>query len=167
MVRWMTTISPTRFKLSGFTLIEMLIVVVIVALMIGLALPNFSEVFSVNENKIIQRKIVTAIHFAESEALVRGDIVRINKLGDWNHGLLIKNGEQQQRVAFKIRKGQLHWRSSQGRAGLEISPDGFLHGANGSFWFCRDDRAVWALRVNRAARVRVVEEKELREFGCG
>ena len=62
-------------KLSGFTLIELMITVVIIGITLGLGVPMLGTVMTNNELTSRSNNLVAAIHFARSESIKRGERV--------------------------------------------------------------------------------------------
>ena len=60
---------------AGFTLIELMIVLVILAVTLTLAAPAFQEIQEANRLQTTASTIVTAVNFAKSEAVTRNDDV--------------------------------------------------------------------------------------------
>jgi type IV fimbrial biogenesis protein FimT len=69
----MQTSSRTR----GFTLIEVMIVVVVVAVILTLAAPSFRDMILMQRLKGVNAQLVTDLAFARSEAISRGAFVRV------------------------------------------------------------------------------------------
>lgn len=91
----------------GFTLVELLITLSILAIMLAIAAPSFTNLIQSNRTQTISNELMTALQFARSEAVKRGanvDICRRN--GDvcanavtWGNGWLVKvNGGDVLRV---------------------------------------------------------------------
>lgn len=82
----------------GFTLIELMVTIAIAAILLGIAIPNFSEVIANNRMTAVTNEAVTALNFARSEAVKRGVRITICKSsnasscaasGTWSQGWII------------------------------------------------------------------------------
>lgn len=76
---------------KGFTLIELLITLVIAAILVTIAIPNFSGL--VQNNRLITQTntLIADLNFARSEAIKRGVAVTIAPRGDnWTNGWEIR-----------------------------------------------------------------------------
>ncbi|MGN6519288.1 MAG: GspH/FimT family pseudopilin [Dokdonella sp.] len=84
----------SRRPAAGFTLLELVIAVAIVAILIGLALPDFREFsmrMTVTDNT---NALVGALNSARSEAVKRGrQVALIANGGNWNNGWQIVAGK--------------------------------------------------------------------------
>jgi type IV fimbrial biogenesis protein FimT len=76
---------------KGFTLIELLITLVIVAILVTIAVPNFSGLIQNNRLVTQTNSLIAGLNFARSEAIKRGRAVSINAInGDWANGSIVK-----------------------------------------------------------------------------
>jgi type IV fimbrial biogenesis protein FimT len=89
-----------RDRSQGFTLIELMIVVAIVAILLSIVVPGFRTMFANNNAATLSEDFASAISYARVEAVKRGKAVslcRSNTAGtdcddsgnDWNVGYLI------------------------------------------------------------------------------
>jgi len=81
----------------GFTLIELLVALVVAAVILGFAIPNFTNQVRNNRSLAFGEEFVSALNYARSEAVKRGALVSIcpsNDAGDacatdWTNGWLV------------------------------------------------------------------------------
>ena len=64
---------PNQF---GFTLIELMITIVVLAVLLGIGVPSFQETIRLNRTAAVTNDLVTGLQFARSEAIRRGQAVR-------------------------------------------------------------------------------------------
>ena len=80
-----TTPTPRRHK--GFTLVELMITIAIAAILLGVAVPSFTNLISSNRLSTQANELITALNLARSEAVKRGQQVVIRKTGaEWENG---------------------------------------------------------------------------------
>jgi type IV fimbrial biogenesis protein FimT len=83
---------------TGFTLIELMIVIALAAILLGLGVPGFQQLMANNRITSLTNDFVTALSFARSEAIKRGRQVSMCKSNDgatcdstlaWNDGWIV------------------------------------------------------------------------------
>ena len=88
---------PER-KSSGFTLVELMVVIGMVVLLFSLAVPSFTAMIENTKVTIQTNELVSALNLARSEAIKRGARVTVCKsadgaactnAGDWTQGWLV------------------------------------------------------------------------------
>lgn len=78
---------PSRTKARGFTMIELLTVVSVLAAIVGLAAPSFSEFLQAQQVKGLSYDLTGDLMLARNEALKRNASVRVTRGGaDWSQG---------------------------------------------------------------------------------
>ncbi len=121
------SLSSTR----GFTLIELMIVVVILVIGASLALPAFQSMIANNQVTTSSNELLTAINLARTEALKRGRPVAVcasddgdDCSGDWSEGWIVVN-DANRAGDDSIDEGEIIriWPSLRGRYGFEGEGD--------------------------------------------
>jgi type IV fimbrial biogenesis protein FimT len=117
-----------RARARGFTLIELLVVITVMAVLLGLAVPSFSNFIASQRVKTVAYDLTTAFVLARSEAVKRNADVTVAaaSASDWTQGWTIKVGtttlQQQQPVTgVTITKA----------ASASAIPANFVYGASG------------------------------------
>ena len=62
---------------KGFTIIELMVTIVVLAILLSVAVPSFWNVIQSNRVTAQANELVTALNFARSEAVKRGEIVSL------------------------------------------------------------------------------------------
>lgn len=78
---------------EGFTLVELMIVVALLAVVATVAVPGFQALIENNQVTSTTNRLVGALNFARSEALREGQQVTIQPVdGDWSNGVEVVMG---------------------------------------------------------------------------
>ena len=77
---------PTRIQIRGFTAIELLVVVSIVAILAALAAPSFTPMIERWRVRQTAEALQSSIYLARSEAIKRGGGITIDATGGWDQG---------------------------------------------------------------------------------
>jgi type IV fimbrial biogenesis protein FimT len=86
MANWMQNMSGHRMHSSrGFTLIELMVTIAILAIVLGLAVPSFQDFVSRNRLVAATNNLVSALALARSEAIKRATPVTVAS-ADWSAG---------------------------------------------------------------------------------
>jgi type IV fimbrial biogenesis protein FimT len=80
----------------GFTLIELMVTMAVLAIVIGIAVPSFNNLIQNNRSVALGEELVTALNFARSEAVKRGGRVSLCASADgiacsnnWTDGWMV------------------------------------------------------------------------------
>lgn len=96
--------SMARHSMRGFTLIELLVVMTVMGVMLGLAVPSFSNFIASQRAKTVAYDLTTAFVLARSEAVKRNANVTVAPAlaTDWTQGWSVMAGATtlQQQQAF-------------------------------------------------------------------
>ncbi len=147
--------APVR-RAPGFTLLELMITITILAVGLSLAVPSIRSISANNQVAAANNSILTAINLARSEAITRGNAVavcpssagkRCNN-GKWNAGWIVfddSDGNASPAVAEIIRvNSRSETVNRTGYAGSIIfRPDGTTTlGSNKTMTICYTDTSV-------------------------
>lgn len=70
----------------GFTLIEVMVVIAILAILVGIALPSFINMMQRARVDSSVEELVTAMRYARSEAIQRNEVISVVDGGDYTDG---------------------------------------------------------------------------------
>ncbi len=85
------------WRQQGLTLIELMVTLIVLAIVLGIAIPNFNAMIRNNQSLTLGDELISALNFTRSEAVKRSDIVTLcasnedrDACGnDWTNGWLI------------------------------------------------------------------------------
>ena len=97
-------VSPraSRRTQGGFTLIELMIVIILLAVIAAIAVPGFQTLLENNQVTATSNRLVGSLNFARSEALREGRQVTVQAMGgDWDKGVeVVVDGTTLRRAEF-------------------------------------------------------------------
>ncbi|WP_188150227.1 GspH/FimT family pseudopilin [Teredinibacter waterburyi] len=146
--------SP-RLQTRGFTLLDILLSISILALVLGLGVPSLTEILNTHKKKTSLSSILHMMNFARQTAIdTRENITLcpstdlINCSRDWRNPVIVfldkdANREiSEEDTLLRVRdvidtSQQLTMRSSANRQYVQFQADGSTRGQNGSFYLCQ------------------------------
>ncbi len=79
----------------GFTLIELLIVVSIIGITLGIAVPSFRSLIASNRLTTSANNLLSALQLAKNEAMKSNRLVIVSKNGSWASGWIVFSDNNQ------------------------------------------------------------------------
>lgn len=162
---------PAR-RSSGFTLIEQIMVLAIVAILTGAAAPSLQRLMSHNELQVAQTDVIGALQRARESAVISGKRSLFCPTRDggncsddtrWEDGWLVGHDsdgdgqpDHQPMHVGPSHRGKLIIQSSNGRRIVHFRSDGTAGGSNLTLLFCQPAHPDDALlvMVSNAGRIR-------------
>lgn len=154
----------------GFTLLELLAALAIVAILLTVAIPSWQALLANTRANAATRQLMMAINYARSEAVTGGEVVTLCKSSDfkscggsWSEGYIASAADTEiLRVFMPTHLGdRITWQGFPSSNYVQFSPSGFTMAQNGSFYYCpenKDPRYARAVIVDQTGRARLSQE---------
>ncbi|MFP3979592.1 GspH/FimT family pseudopilin [Marinobacter sp. KMM 10035] len=166
-------------KSRGFSLLELMIVVVIAAILINIVIPSLTTLINSQERKGALNDLMGVFAFARQHAVMNGAIITVcpldaaNSCGrDWNsdiHAFLdpdntraLSANENLLRTISPSGGGRLVARSLN-RSFFQFRPTGFIHSDLGNITWCPEsgeNKLAGQIIISRGGRVRIAKDTD-------
>ncbi|WP_237060495.1 GspH/FimT family pseudopilin [Microbulbifer sediminum] len=121
-----------RLNQRGFTLIELMVTIAVLAIVVSIAAPNFATMINNNRSAALGEELAGAFNFARSEAVKRGDRVSIcasndgatcSAAGTWDQGWIVfSDSATTDSAAAPVVSAVLRrWEAPQGDAAIAVT----------------------------------------------
>lgn len=171
------TRSMTKRTLSGFTLLELLVAIALIAIMATWAVPSFRLMIEKNRVAVEILRLKTALAQTRNAALTRRVPVTLCPtrdqkacLDDWTAPLMIfvnqgnrgvrKSGEPVLKILSASEVESISYSALAGNNHVRFSNLGWPQGYNGSFVICGGQGKATRLVLSRMGRVRIGQESD-------
>ena len=159
---------------SGLTLVEFLIVIALVALLAGIAVPGLGDVLARSRVKATAGRFMTHVNLARTQAIMRSQRVVLCPSSDgttclsdghWHRGWLVfvdsdgnrEHAPQEPLLQVNGAAEQVRLVTSRMRRRLVLYPTGLSPASNGTYTVCssRQEAAPLAVIVSNTGRARM------------
>lgn len=155
---------------QGTTLIEQIMLLAIIGILTGIAVPSFRKLLTHNQQQIAQSDFIATLQYARETALTSGkrtllcptrDGSRCSNDLHWENGWLLfqDGGNQPDHGSLRVGRGYSGDLTVQGTVGRHIVrflPDGSARGSNITLLFCQRGSTdhVLSVMVSNTGRIR-------------
>ena len=157
-------------KNSGFTLLELLSAIAIVAILSSISVPYLHDMVINQRRHVEQKRLLATLSYARSMAISHGKFVTVcpstdkrHCVSDWQQSLVVftdqdtkANVDEHDTVLRRVNAlayGKLHLKAFPSTRYFRFHPNGFSDNQNGTFAYCYQQQG-WQLILNRTGRMR-------------
>lgn len=165
----------TVINQRAFTLTEILVCLMIVAMLGSISVPLVKDLVQANRKQNIQESLKSALHLARTHSVTHRMKVELCGSSDgltcdnaWHAGWLIREHGSRNVIRSEPHKatGNLIWRGFSKT--VRFIPSGHSNFSNGTFTYCDEQsNASWQLVLNRQGRTRLILADSIKEMPCG
>ena len=160
----------------GFSLLELIITLGIVAILAGLVIPGFDKAIKRNNSTTIAYAMMGLVQYARTESVSKSTPVTlcgssngVQCNNDWSTSILVfvdlngngsvDVGDTPIKTVSLLKRGEtMSWRSFRNKAYLQLEPYGMTYYQNGNFTYCPADHDAhyavhWILNTTGHLRI--------------
>lgn len=145
---------------QGFTLVELLITLVLLAILANIAVPAFDGLITRNRQQALLEQVETILNNARADAVLKRRTVEIcgspngqTCSANWASGWLVRTLDDQVLQLTQLPdQDDLRWSGFQ--QSIRFRDNGSSPTGNGRFYQCDKDEVAWQLILNRQGRLR-------------
>jgi len=146
---------------QGFTLVELLITVSLLAIITSIAVPALSDLIAYNRQQALLTQVQNAVQNARSNAVMHRQTVMLcgtddgaTCTRDWSHGwLTMVEDSKEVMTVTQLAADELRW-SGFGDQRVRFNANGTSRN-NGRFYQCYKQRIAWQLILSRQGRLKL------------
>jgi type IV fimbrial biogenesis protein FimT len=178
--------NNNKYKNAGFTLIDQMIVVSIVMILVGQALPSISSTLKKNQIASVYNEALAALNYARSIAVTTGSwatLCKSNHAGtacalsqstSWANGWIVFedannngviNAGERIHLQNNTLPSQILINYSRNKKRISYHAEGYAVGYNGKISFCDSQKHInKTMIISNSGRVRLAQAHELGQW---
>ncbi|WP_312703628.1 GspH/FimT family pseudopilin [Stutzerimonas nitrititolerans] len=147
-------------KDQGFTLVELLITLALLAIVANIAVPAFDGLITRNRQQALMEQVASVLNSARAEAVLQGRTIEVCGSSDgktcsanWSSGWLVRTSDDRRLQLTQLPSHDaLRWSGFQ--QSIRFHNNGTSPISNGRFYQCHGHEVAWQLVLNRQGRLR-------------
>lgn len=147
-------------KDQGFTLVELLITLALLAIVANIAVPAFDGLITRNRQQALMEQVTSVLNSARAEAILQRRMIEVCGSSDgktcsasWSSGWLVRTSDHRILQLTQLPSHDaLRWSGFQ--QGIRFHNNGSSPISNGRFYQCHKQKVAWQLVLNRQGRLR-------------
>jgi type IV fimbrial biogenesis protein FimT len=157
---------------QGFTLVELMITLTVLAIVLAIAVPTFTTTMNSIRQRTQVNQLLADLHFARSRAITSRQPVSIcagasgcDGLARWSGQVVVFDDlnadgvldelDTLLRTSAVASSHSWTWRNFRKQRHMTFKPDGTTHSLNGTFVLCRQDTKLKKIVINVTGRARL------------
>lgn len=151
-----------RNRSVGFTLVELMVVLLLLAILGNLAMPALAELIARNRQQALLRQILGDLQHARSQAILQRRTIEVCASGDtkscstnWAVGWIVRSQGENRILQITQLPSHDTLRWSGFTQSIRFHSNGTSPTGNGRFYQCHNRQVAWQLILNRQGRVRI------------
>jgi type IV fimbrial biogenesis protein FimT len=151
----LTPFTAPQQRVKGFTLLELLVAIAVLAIVAAIAVPSFTEIVRQNRATNLTNSMVSALNLARSEAVKRGAQASVSALeSGWETGWQVRAGGNELR-RWPTENASV----TPSATTITFNPRGRLAATSGIQITVGVDTALRCVRVSLSGSARVAEQR--------
>ena len=152
---------------QGFTLIELMVTLFLLAVFISIAIPALSGLADRSRQQALRQSLGTAIQTARAAAVLNRETIEIcgsndgaTCNADWTNSWLIRSVSAGRALSIMQtpEASGLHWKGLGGS--IRFRSTGTTPLSNDTFYQCYENETAWQLKLSRQGRLRLTSASE-------
>ncbi len=145
---------------QGFTLIELMITLALLAIVANIAVPALDDLITRNRQQALMEQVASVLNNARAEAILQRRTIEVCGSNDgktcsanWANGWLVRTSDDRVLQLTQLPSHDaLRWKGFQ--HSIRFRGNGSTPTGNGRFYQCHKQEVAWQLVLNRQGRLK-------------